>query len=48
MSSMAAKSIFWVGTLISLVLFLVLTFDTHGKFTELTRGDTPGYASIVL
>jgi len=29
MSEKMAKGIFWSGTLISLILFLVLTFDTN-------------------
>jgi nitric oxide reductase subunit C len=34
-----AKMVFWVGTLTSLVLFLALTVDTHGRFDELTKAD---------
>lgn len=39
MSDRAAKMIFWVGTLISLVLFLILTVDTHRNFAALTHAD---------
>jgi nitric oxide reductase subunit C len=39
MSEKAAKWVFWLGTLSSLVLFLVLTVDTHGKFAALTHAD---------
>ena len=39
MTDRAAKLIFWVGTLSSLVLFLALTFDTHRQFDALTKAD---------
>lgn len=39
MTERTAKWIFWVGTLSSLVLFLALTFDTHGQFAALTNAD---------
>ena len=39
MTEKAAKWIFWVGTLSSLVLFLVLTVDTHSQFAALTHAD---------
>jgi nitric oxide reductase subunit C len=39
MNHTAAKSIFWFGTLSSLILFIILTVDTHGRFEELTRAD---------
>ena len=39
MSHSAAKWIFWTGTLVSLVLFLALTVDTHGQFAALTHAD---------
>jgi len=39
MSDNAAKAIFWAGTLISLVIFAVLTIDTFGQFDELTHAD---------
>jgi len=39
MSEKVAKSIFWVGTGVSLVLFLALTIDTHGQFAALTHAD---------
>jgi nitric oxide reductase subunit C len=39
MSTRAAKLIFWVGTLSSLVLFLALTFDTTRQFAALTHAD---------
>jgi nitric oxide reductase subunit C len=39
MSEKAAKLIFWVGTLASLVLFLVLTVDTTAQFDTLTHAD---------
>jgi nitric oxide reductase subunit C len=34
-----AKLIFWAGTLISLTLFLALTWDTHSQFASLTNAD---------
>ncbi len=39
MSAGAAKLIFWIGTLSSLVLFLALTFDTTRQFAALTHAD---------
>jgi nitric oxide reductase subunit C len=39
MSVKAAKWVFWLGTLSSLVLFVVLTIDTHGQFAALTHAD---------
>lgn len=39
MSPKAAKWIFYIGTLISLVLFLGLTVDTHRQVKALTRAD---------
>ena len=39
MSHTTAKWIFWVGTLVSLGLFLALTYDTHGQFAALTHAD---------
>lgn len=39
MNVRAAKWIFWVGTLSSLMLFLVLTYDTERKFAALTHAD---------
>jgi nitric oxide reductase subunit C len=39
MSEKMAKGIFWSGTLISLILFLALTFDTHQQFDALTHAD---------
>ena len=39
MSEKMAKGIFWSGTLISLILFLVLTVDTHKQFAALTHAD---------
>jgi nitric oxide reductase subunit C len=39
MSEKTAKLIFWVGTLSSLVLFLVLTVDTTRQFDALTHAD---------
>jgi len=39
MSHTAAKWIFWTGTLVSLALFLALTYDTHGQFAALTHAD---------
>ncbi len=39
MSTRAAKLIFWIGTLSSLVLFLALTFDTTRQFATLTHAD---------
>lgn len=39
MTQTTAKWIFWAGTLVSLVLFLVLTVNTHGQFAALTHAD---------
>ena len=39
MTEKAAKWIFWVGTLSSLVLFLALTVDTNSQFAALTHSD---------
>jgi nitric oxide reductase subunit C len=39
MSEKMAKGIFWVGTLVSLILFLALTFDTNNQFAVLTNAD---------
>lgn len=39
MSEKAARWIFWVGTLVSLVLLVALTVDTHGRFAALTHAD---------
>lgn len=39
MSSRTAKWIFYLGTLISLVIFLGLTVDTHRQVQTLTRAD---------
>jgi nitric oxide reductase subunit C len=39
MSEKMAKGIFWVGTLVSLILFLALTVDTHNQFDVLTHAD---------
>jgi nitric oxide reductase subunit C len=39
MTVKTAKWIFWTGTLISLVLFLVLTVDTQRQFAVLTHAD---------
>jgi nitric oxide reductase subunit C len=39
MSQRAAKFIFWIGTLSSLALFLVLTVDTTRQFATLTHAD---------
>ncbi len=40
MSGKAARWIFWVGTLVSLGLLVVLTVDTHSRFAALTHADT--------
>jgi nitric oxide reductase subunit C len=40
MNDRIARWIFWVGTLVSLVLFLVLTVDSHARFAALTHADT--------
>jgi nitric oxide reductase subunit C len=39
MSTQIAKWIFWIGTLVSLVLFLGLTIDTHRQVRALTHAD---------
>jgi nitric oxide reductase subunit C len=39
MSDRTAKLIFWIGTLSSLILFLVLTVDTTRRFDALTHAD---------
>jgi len=39
MNEKMAKGIFWGGTLLSLILFLVLTFDTNNQFAVLTHAD---------
>jgi nitric oxide reductase subunit C len=39
MSTKTAKLIFWIGTLISLALFLALTLDTTRQFAALTHAD---------
>ncbi len=39
MSTRAAKLIFWIGTLSSLILFLALTVDTTRQFAALTHAD---------
>ncbi|HHQ47492.1 MAG TPA: cytochrome c [Acidobacteria bacterium] len=39
MTERTAKLIFWIGTLTSLALFLVLTVDTHRQFAALTHAD---------
>ncbi|MBI2359888.1 MAG: cytochrome c [Deltaproteobacteria bacterium] len=39
MTNKLAKLIFYLGTLISLVLFLALTFDTHRQIQTLTHAD---------
>src|SRR5512134_3620745 len=39
MTEKAARWVFWVGTLLSLALFLALTVDTHGQFAALTHAD---------
>ena len=39
MTERTAKLVFWVGTLASAVLFLALTWDTHGQFDALTHAD---------
>ena len=46
MTERAAKLIFWVGTLTSLVLLLALTFDTHQQFAALTHADHLGGAVV--
>jgi nitric oxide reductase subunit C len=39
MSESLARWIFWVGTLVSVVLLLALTVDTHRQFAALTHAD---------
>jgi nitric oxide reductase subunit C len=39
MSTRLAKAIFWVGTLASLAVFLVMTARTHSAFAALTHAD---------
>ncbi len=39
MSHKTAKLIFWIGTLLSLVLFLALTVDTSRQYAVLTQAD---------
>ncbi len=39
MSERAAKLVFWIGTLSSLVALLALTWDTHRSFAALTHAD---------
>ena len=39
MNQNVAKAVFWIGTLTSLILFLALTVDTHGRFDALTNAD---------
>ena len=39
MTDRLAKWVFWAGTLISLVIFLALTVDTHMQFHALTNAD---------
>ncbi len=39
MNQKAAKLIFWIGTLLSLILFLALTVDTSRRFAALTHAD---------
>ena len=39
MTAGGAKTIFWVGTMASLGLFLVLTVDTHRKIAALSHAD---------
>ena len=39
MNERLAKWIFWGGTLVSLVLFLVLTVDTQRQFAAMTNAD---------
>src|SRR4030043_1096693 len=38
-SKKGAKLIFWIGTLSSLILFLVLTVDTHRQVKVLTHAE---------
>ncbi len=39
MNQNVAKAVFWIGTLTSLILFLALTVDSHGRFDELANAD---------
>jgi nitric oxide reductase subunit C len=39
MTTGLAKAIFWVGTLVSLGVFLAMTVDTHRSFDALTHAD---------
>ena len=39
MTERIAKTIFWVGTLVSLTVFLVMTVHTHRSFDALTHAD---------
>jgi len=39
LSRKTAKGIFWVGTLTSLILFLILTVDTHRQIKVLTKAE---------
>jgi nitric oxide reductase subunit C len=39
MSTTVAKAIFWVGTLVSLAIFLAMTVHTHRSFDALTHAD---------
>ena len=39
MSDRVAKAIFWVGTLVSLAVFLAMTVHTHASFDALTHAD---------
>ncbi|WP_242392825.1 c-type cytochrome [Anaeromyxobacter oryzisoli] len=39
MTERSAKLVFWAGTLVSLVLFLAMTADTHRHFAALTHAD---------
>lgn len=39
MSTTIAKAIFWVGTLVSLAIFLAMTVHTHRSFDALTHAD---------
>ncbi len=39
MSNKTARLIFWIGTLLSLVMFLALTVDTSRQFAALTHAD---------
>jgi nitric oxide reductase subunit C len=39
MSDRLAKAVFWVGTLVSLAVFLAMTAHTHSSFDALTHAD---------